>query len=148
MKFIVSGHRPHSKRPPLLSYFNGDQRLSCVRTSVSSQLYLMKMLISVSIAAGFQLILSWAIMVVEELLSCRFIMEFVMAVLKFHPPAAILSSFQWWSKLRKLHLRSCQAIAWSVSDNSGVVRILYFLECSNKANYFALCRDAPSLPVV
>jgi len=37
-----------------------------MRTSVSSQLYLMKMLISVSIAAGFQLILSWAIMVVEE----------------------------------------------------------------------------------
>ena len=35
-------------------------------TSVSCQLYLMKMLLSVSIAAGFQLILCWAIMVVEE----------------------------------------------------------------------------------
>jgi len=37
-----------------------------MRTSVSCLLYLVKMLVSVSAAAGFQLILSWAIMVVEE----------------------------------------------------------------------------------
>ena len=38
------------------------------------QLYLIKILVSVSIAAGFQHILSWEIMVVEKtLLSCRFI---------------------------------------------------------------------------
>ena len=35
-------------------------------TSVSCQLYLIKMLVSVNIAAGFQLILSWEIMVVEK----------------------------------------------------------------------------------
>jgi len=35
-------------------------------TSVSCQLYLVKMLVSVSIAYGSQLILSWAIMVVEN----------------------------------------------------------------------------------
>ena len=37
-----------------------------MHASVNCLLYLVKMLVSVSIAAGFQLILSWAIMVVEE----------------------------------------------------------------------------------
>ena len=37
-----------------------------MHTSVSCQLYLVKILVPVSIAAGFQLILPWATMVVEE----------------------------------------------------------------------------------
>jgi len=37
-----------------------------MRASVSCQLYLVKMFVSVSIAAGFQLILSWAIMMVKD----------------------------------------------------------------------------------
>jgi len=49
-----------------LSFVNRVQRLLCMRASVGCQLYLVKMFVSVSIAAGFQLILSWAIMMVKD----------------------------------------------------------------------------------
>jgi len=61
-------------------------------TSASCQQYLVKMLISVSSAAGFQLIYpgqSWWWR--NVVLLYIHIMEFTMAVLKFRPPAAVLS---------------------------------------------------------
>ena len=77
-----------------------------MHASVNCLLYIVKMLVSVSIAAGFQLILSWAIMVVEECCSLVDLYNGIRnAVLKFHPPAATLSSFLKPSK--SSHFRSC-----------------------------------------